>query len=218
MKYELMMAMVVAAVQAVSGGSIRGLKVDSIVEIPSTQLTPAAQEQRLLLQAQPMSDEDLARKFAPQLRFDRKAETFPQRPEWYWNTSHTDKNGDRKMNGTVASSWPHDASTMATTYNVERCNTGRVVIEYWFIYSYQNPCFEFIFSAGSHNGDWERVVVGLNKEMTQVDRVTFHRKSLQQKPRLLSTRGRHAPCCLRWQEEPRKLPRQRRERHVVLVL
>ncbi len=121
---ELIMAIMVAVVlgKTISGNLTRNLR-------------------GVLSRLQTVSDEDLARKFAPQLRFDRKAETFPQSPKWFWDNSYTDDNGDQSLNPPVARSWPYDPNTMATLYHVERCNTGRVLIEFWFFYSYQNPCW-----------------------------------------------------------------------------
>lgn len=175
---ESIVAMVVAAAlgEAVSGKSMRGFRRSLSTLPPSAgiQLGTLAPVELNIVRDH-WTDEMLAREFSPQLRFDSKAETFPQNPVWYWENSHTDSNGDRRMNGAVPSSWERNPDEMATTYNVERCHTGRVLIEYWFFYSYQNPCFLDWF--GAHNGDWERVVVALNAEMTQVDRITYHQHS-----------------------------------------
>jgi len=121
--------------------------------------------------SQTVSDKELAKKFAPQLRFDRKAATFPQSPVWFWENSYTNENGNRIQNPPVAKTWPKDPTTMATMYHVETCDTGRVLIEFWFFYSYQNECSP---GLGSHYGDWERVVVALNGAQTTVDRITYH--------------------------------------------
>lgn len=106
----------------------------------------------------------LAKKFAPQLRFDWTADNFPMPAQMYYdNVIVTGRWKDEE--------YPHmeniDRNTVIhniipTYYRAERCGGNQVRIVYWWFYGYQAPCWPP--DKGRHNGDWEHVMVTLSLE------------------------------------------------------
>jgi hypothetical protein len=57
-----------------------------------------------------------------------------------------------------------------TYYRVTQCGQ-QVRIKYWWFYGYQSACDAF--DNGTHNGDWEQVMVTLSEDRSRVAAVTF---------------------------------------------
>ncbi len=59
---------------------------------------------------------------------------------------------------------------MPTYYQLRRYGQ-QTRIHYWWFYGYQHPCFA---GLGSHNGDWEHIMVTLAENRQQVAAVTYY--------------------------------------------
>ncbi|KFE67525.1 NPP1 family protein [Hyalangium minutum] len=114
----------------------------------------------------------LAQRFAPRLRFDGSGHGYPMAAQTFYDTIVKTGSSSRLENT--------DASTLGTGqiptyYQVISCG-AQVRIKYWWFYGYQAPCDG---TSGSHNGDWENVVVTLSEDQSRIAAVTFamHGKS-----------------------------------------
>jgi len=118
----------------------------------------------------------LAEQFAPQLRFDQSAWTFPMSAQEYFE-------------GTIDVDIPiserprlenTDPSTLTTpgmeppTYFKAFQVGNQIRILYWWYYGYQPGCWApFVGAKGIHDGDWERVMVMLSEDLSHVAAVTY---------------------------------------------
>lgn len=122
----------------------------------------------------------LVEEFAPQLRFDSGGQacsgpdTFPMSAQDYYEeiikteiykSSHSEvSNGD---SNTVE----YD---LVPTYWMAFRYGNQIRIVYWWFYGYQYPCD---CVSGSHNGDWEHVMVILSEDTTRIGAVVFYQHS-----------------------------------------
>ena len=110
---------------------------------------------------------NLATQFAPQLRFDNGANTYPlNATDIFTNSSNnTGCNSNNQLNQTVADDFGviHDwnvAKPQITTYFVIQNSGDRYFIDYWWTYYRQPNCFG---SSGGHDYDWEHITVQVKK-------------------------------------------------------
>jgi hypothetical protein len=119
---------------------------------------------------------DLVKKFAPQLRFDRAAVGYPMAVTPFYNALAKDADGNPTvMPGTAPLGVENTAKTSLAgnsipTYYQIRTFGNQVRIQFWWFYGYQHPCWQ---NEGSHNGDWERVMVTLKEDRSAIAAVTF---------------------------------------------
>lgn len=110
-----------------------------------------------------------AKKFAPVLRFDQKADLpnkcFPSDPGPYWDAR---KNGDKSVicNESTDSL---QGGQIPIYYEYQDCSGDSTVIMYWFFYGYQDTCSP---GLGSHHADWERVAVRIKNG--KLERVQYY--------------------------------------------
>ncbi len=109
-------------------------------------------------------------KFAPKLRFDRAAVGYPMSAQPFFEAVQRASNGapfERHENTDKASL---QNGSVPTYYQI-RAYGQQVRIHYWWFYGYQHPCFA---DMGSHNGDWEHVMVTLAEDQSRVAAVTYY--------------------------------------------
>ncbi|MHC4183923.1 MAG: S-layer homology domain-containing protein [Planctomycetota bacterium] len=113
--------------------------------------------------------------FAPQLRFDHNAGTFPMSAQEYFENA---------IEGPFSFGSNEDVATLTTpglyppTYYKAFMVGNQIRIMYWWFYGYQPGCYTAadifcMFLAGDHHGDWERVMVILSEDQSSVAAVTF---------------------------------------------
>ena len=110
---------------------------------------------------------DLAKRFAPQLRFDDGANTYPRRAgDVFANSSNnTGCNSNSRLNQTVSdgfgaiNNW-NDARSKIYTYFFIQRSGDRYFIDYWWTYYRQPNCSG---SSGGHDYDWEHITVQVKK-------------------------------------------------------
>lgn len=103
---------------------------------------------------------ELAQAFAPRLRFDSGASTYPMSAQTFWNNGMSGQNNDYGSIGRYE---------VPTYYQVTKCG-NQVRIMYWWFYGYQGTCDGV---SGSHNGDWENVMVTLAENDRSIAAVTY---------------------------------------------
>jgi len=109
----------------------------------------------------------LAARFAPRLRFDGAGHGYPMSAQTFYDVVIQGQSTARVENT--------DPSTLGsgqipTYYQLIECG-AQVRIKYWWFYGYQSSCDSF--DNGSHNGDWENVVVTLSEDRSTIAAVTF---------------------------------------------
>jgi hypothetical protein len=119
----------------------------------------------------------LAQKFAPQLRFQHAASSFPMPAQRYFedvvSTGAEGSCGNQEEQTSLLTAAP-------TYYQMTRCGS-QTRITYWWFYGLQHSCSGDLPAAactngdwnGYHNGDWERVMVTLSEDASQVAAVTY---------------------------------------------
>ena len=123
----------------------------------------------------------LAEKFAPQLRFDGNAKSFPMDPQPFFDEYVATGQWKGDWFTVFENSNPASLTTNGlippTFFRVVAASSGQIRIIYWFFYGYQQACFFLPFLTdqytGAHHGDWERVIVTLTEDTTAVAAVTF---------------------------------------------
>lgn len=113
------------------------------------------------------TDAELAYKFAPQLRFDGAAYDYPMSAQPFYDQAVAVPQTSRVENTSYSTV---TSSSVPTYYQVTRCG-DQVRIMYWWFYGYQDACD--VFGNGTHNGDWERVMVTVSDDQSQVAAVTY---------------------------------------------
>lgn len=108
----------------------------------------------------------LVAKFAPRLRFDGAGHGYPMSAQTFYDADIVNHNTARLENNDVATL---GTGTLPTYYQVTECG-AQVRIKYWWFYGYQNTCDGV---SGSHNGDWENVVVTLAEDRNSIAAITF---------------------------------------------
>ena len=118
------------------------------------------------------TSKELAKKFAPQLRFDYAATTFPMSAQEFF-----DECIERECSDLFENKDPStltDPSRRPPTYFKAFKVGNQIRIMYWWYYGNQPGCFAFYGDIrGVHRGDWEKVMVTLSEDMTHVVAVTF---------------------------------------------
>ena len=113
------------------------------------------------------AERELVARFAPELRFDRAAVGYPMSAQTFYQAWKNYAGGDFLVENTSKASL---ASGSIPTYYQFRQFGNQVRITYWWFYGYQHPCAG---SSGSHQGDWEHVMVTLNEAQTAIAAVTY---------------------------------------------
>jgi len=117
----------------------------------------------------------LVRRFAPQLRFDRASEGYPMSAQPFYEdivlheegTPEVDLMENRDKN-TLNSNTP-------PTYYQASIFGNQIRINYWWFYGYQHRCNPTaVDDKGSHNGDWEHIMVTLTEDRNDIAAVTFY--------------------------------------------
>jgi hypothetical protein len=124
----------------------------------------------------------LVAQFAPQLRFDSGGsynagpDTFPMSAQdFYDQIIETEKY--KSPHEIVSNDDPTTITNkLLPTYWRAFQYGNQVRIVYWWFYGYQDTCDGW---SGSHNGDWERVMVILSEDTTQVAAVVFWQHKAQ---------------------------------------
>jgi plasmid maintenance system antidote protein VapI len=118
----------------------------------------------------------LAERFAPQLRFDLHADTFPMSAQTFFDecvVGYRDCSTDPPENTDSGSLGP--PGNPPPTYYEAFLIKNQVRIVYWWFYGDQPGCWEPIHGHdGDHAGDWERVIVTLTEDRSKVAAVTFY--------------------------------------------
>lgn len=116
--------------------------------------------------------QELAEKFAPQLRFDRAARTFPMSAELiYQNSSNTGCNNDR-IAATLSDAHfdmnlnETESKNPIYTYYTTIRQENYLYVAYWWAYYRQPNCFR---NAGGHDYDWEHITVKVDFTNQTVD-------------------------------------------------
>jgi hypothetical protein len=112
--------------------------------------------------------------FAPQLRFDHLAGTFPMSAQVYFQ---------KVIEGPLDKLENLDVATLTTpgmeppTYYKAFMVGNQIRIMYWWFYGWQPGCVDLCIKFGYHHGDWERVMVILSEDQSSVAAVTFWQHS-----------------------------------------
>ena len=108
----------------------------------------------------------LVTKFAPRLRFDGSAPNYPMSAQVFYDAAVAKPQTGRVDNTDIAS-----LSTGAIpTYTQATVCGAQVRIQYWFFYGHQPSCDGV---SGAHSGDWERIMVTLREDRSQIAAVTY---------------------------------------------
>ncbi len=111
---------------------------------------------------------DYVVKFAPELRHDRASKGYPMSAQEFYDAMLLDTSSSLRKENT-------DFSTLRSgnipVYYQVRTEGKQTRIMYWWFYGYQQPCWA---DQGSHNGDWEHIMVILTEDMSAVAAVSFH--------------------------------------------
>ena len=133
---------------------------------------------------------DAVARFAPQLRFDRAGRGYPMSAQKFFEAIDPAAGGKFLPGNTRVEN--ADRATLASgsipMYYQVRQFGNQVRIMYWWFYGYQHPCYS---DQGSHNGDWERVMVTLTEDGSGVASVTYWQHN-NFYTRIAGPRG--APC------------------------
>jgi hypothetical protein len=112
----------------------------------------------------------LARKFAPVLRFDQAASTFPMSAQtWFANNCHNRRWPE--CEGLTTRSMETLRNNVPTYYQVTLCGE-QIRLTYWWFYGYQPQCDAF--GSGTHPADWEHITVTLSTDGSQPAAVTYY--------------------------------------------
>jgi hypothetical protein len=163
-----------------------GFKASEILDIlmaPPFNLTD--QEAIAILESIGFTSEDLfaaesralAEKFAPQLRFDKAAWTFPMSAQEYFDNNIESSVGpiENTDSSTLTAA---DPNLVPPTYFKAFKIGNQIRIVYWWYYGWQPGCWEpFVEVVGYHDGDWEKVMVILSEDTSRVVAVTFWQHS-----------------------------------------
>lgn len=116
--------------------------------------------------------------YAPVLRFDQAASTFPADGQEIWNRSRNKSCGQRLAIEDKASyTWAQVPSKSKTYYRAKKVG-NRLFIDYWWGYFRQPPCFTFLGTkSGAHDYDWEHIMVQINAGTRKVISVSFFQHS-----------------------------------------
>jgi hypothetical protein len=120
--------------------------------------------------------ETLAATFAPALRFDGAASSFPMSAQEYYDDIVVGA-GNNPVSLEERTSL---LTTAPTYYEMVACG-DQIRIMYWWFYGLQHSCAVDVPGGapdngdwnGYHNGDWERVMVTLSEDKSQVAAVTY---------------------------------------------
>ncbi len=119
---------------------------------------------------------DLAKKFAPQLRFDNGTNTYPRPADQIFANSGnnttcntTDRLSQSFADDEYASDTWTEGKKHITTYYVVQNAGDRYFIDYWWAYYRQGNC---IGSTGGHDFDWEHITVQVRKSGTSYQKVS----------------------------------------------
>jgi len=113
-------------------------------------------------------DATLAKTFAPLLIFDKEAGTFPMSAETFYEKIVATGSHDKLEN----KDWSTISSNSVPIYwDITTCGSKQKRIQYWVFYGYQSTCDG---TFGSHNGDWEHIVVTLSEDETTPAAITYH--------------------------------------------
>ena len=115
---------------------------------------------------------ELAKKFAPILRFDGAAASYgyPMDAEKYFQEC-VEKPCSKLQNTDLATV---RAGKVPTYFQVATNDSGQLRIMYWFFYGHQEPCNTTgISDSGEHPGDWERIMVTTTQNQQDIAAVTF---------------------------------------------
>ncbi|MHC4962160.1 MAG: NPP1 family protein, partial [Planctomycetota bacterium] len=153
-----------------------------VLKAPPFNLTD--QEVLAILESLGFSSEDLfgitarglAEQFAPQLRFDALAWTFPMSAQEYF------ENNIESAIGPIENTDPStltaaDPNLVPPTYFKAFKVDNQVRILYWWYYGWQPGCVTPIGIKGTHDGDWEHVMVILSEDASKVVAVAYWQHS-----------------------------------------
>jgi len=131
----------------------------------------------------PAENEELARKYAPILRFDNSAWDaygYPMDPAiWLQRDCGSDEKKKLNRYQMVEAGCQNnvlDVTSNPTFYRIlDPDNPDGVTIDYWWFYGYQSPCVDAgPVKIGDHPGDWEHVQVHVDISTgREVLRVTY---------------------------------------------
>lgn len=132
------------------------------------QLTCASGDKQSFLRKSSDPLQALALQFAPRLRFDGAATDYPMSAQAFYDEAVVipEPAGTHFDNGDVATITNGRA---VTYYEAVTCGS-QVRITYWWFYGFQPSCDGV---SGSHNGDWEQVMVTLKEDQSSAAAVTF---------------------------------------------
>jgi hypothetical protein len=145
----------------------------------------------------------LAARFAPVLKFDQAASTFPMDAQKWWEDmlcgddggpppdnggydyeacrTHSDGWGTENINDLwqgnsgISTLWEY-GNKVPTYYRVESCGTrGQVRIEYWWFYGWQPDADTGC--GQDHRADWEHIMVTTSEDWTDIAAVTYYQHS-----------------------------------------
>lgn len=108
---------------------------------------------------------NLAKQFAPQMRFERGARTFPMSAQVIFDNSRNtacDPNlrlGENLGDAHFDADFHEVKNKIMTYYNVQRSG-NRYFIAYWWTYWRQPNCYG---SSGGHDYDWEHIMVQVER-------------------------------------------------------
>jgi hypothetical protein len=108
-----------------------------------------------------------AEKFAPRLRFDGSAIGYPMSAQTFYQQVVSPPNPHRVENTDPSTLSSGNIPTYFEVYRIGQ----QLRIKYWSFYGYQDSCFA---GEGSHNGDWENVVVTVGDDQNTIAAVTFN--------------------------------------------
>lgn len=109
--------------------------------------------------------QQLAEKFAPQLRFDRAARTFPMSAELIYKYSSNTGCSNEKISATLSDAHfdmnlnETESRNPIYTYYTTIKENDYIYIAYWWAYYRQPNCFR---KAGGHDYDWEHITVKID--------------------------------------------------------
>ena len=158
-------------------------KILDILKAPPFNMTD--QEAIAILESLGFTSEDLfgatsralAEQFAPQLRFDKAAWAFPMSAQEYFDNNIESSVGPIE-NTDPSTLTAADPSLVPPTYFKAFKVGDQIRILYWWYYGWQPGCWEPIVGVeGTHDGDWERVMVILSEDELRVIAVTYWQHS-----------------------------------------
>lgn len=112
-----------------------------------------------------------AARYAPYVKFDQAASTYPDDIEVIWNASTNRDCGQQLV--LSDQSIIENRNTGFTTYfdvQISPDDSRRVFIDYWWAYARQPNC---IGDTGGHDYDWEHVVIQFNRNTWTPSTITF---------------------------------------------